>query len=146
MDNWIKLSEDITVGPQSTESELAEFARQGFKAVAHVRQAGEDNQPLSPEAEGEKVRALGMTYLHFPVSIKFMSADLVDRFGGELAKLPRPVLVHCGTGMRAGALCMMTLGAEQRMSGDEVLSQFECKQEELKTFIKNYLDSKQAQA
>jgi hypothetical protein len=31
---------------------------------------GEQDQPLPPEAEEEKVRALGMVYLHLPVSAK----------------------------------------------------------------------------
>ncbi|MFH0342520.1 MAG: beta-lactamase hydrolase domain-containing protein [Chromatiales bacterium] len=147
MEKRIKVSEHITVGPQPTEEELEHFLKDGFKGVVNVREPGEPAQVLSPEAEGVKVEGLGMEYLHFPVSVKSLTDDRVDDFCSQLTALPRPILVHCGTGMRAGALCMMALGIEERMSGEEALNKakamgFECKSEDLKAFVKDYLDKR----
>jgi uncharacterized protein (TIGR01244 family) len=111
----------------------------------NLRTVGEQDQPLSPEAEGEKVRALGMAYLHIPVSTKDMKAEQVDEFRRKFAGLPKPVFAHCHRGTRAEAFVMMGMAVEQGMSGDHTLRQteqmgFRCDQPALKEFVKGYLD------
>jgi uncharacterized protein (TIGR01244 family) len=113
MQDRVKINDDVTVGGQPTEGQLAGLARAGFRAVVNLRTAGEQDQPLSPEAEGKEVRALGMAYLHLPVSTKDLKAEQVDEFRRELADLPKPAFVHCYVGIRAGALMMMSLAVDQ---------------------------------
>ena len=145
MQESMKINDAVTVGGQPDEGRLAELARGGFKAVVNLRTAGEQDQPLSPEAEGEKVRALGMEYFHLPVSAKDMTPEQVDQFRERLAALPRPVFAHCHRGKRAGAFVMMGVAVEQGMSGDQTLQQaekmgFQCDQPELEEFVKGYVD------
>lgn len=151
MQERIKLNDQITVGAQPTEEQLGELQRSGCKTVINLRTAGEDEQPLSPEAEGERVRAQGMEYRHLPVSIEAMGPELVDRFREEIEAVPGPVFVHCKSGMRAGAFSMMHLAVEQGWSGEDTLQKaeqmgFECKQPELKEFVKGYIDGHGGQA
>ena len=148
MEARMKLNEQITVGGQPTEEQLAELKQAGFKTVINLRTEGEENQPLSPEAEAGKVQAQGMEYRHLPVSPQAMGPELVDRFRHELEQLPAPVFVHCASGMRAGAFSMMHLATQAGWSGDDTLRKaeqmgFECKQPELKEFVKGYIDSHQ---
>jgi uncharacterized protein (TIGR01244 family) len=145
MQQSMKINDDVTVGGQPDDGQLAELARGGFKAVVNLRTAGEQDQPLSPEAEGERVRALGMEYAHLPVSTKDMRPEQVDEFRERLAALPKPAFVHCHRGKRAGAFVMMGVAVEQGMSGDQTLQQaeqmgFQCDQPELKEFVKGYVD------
>lgn len=145
MQQSMKINDAVTVGGQPDDGQLAELARGGFKAVVNLRTAGEQDQPLSPEAEGERVRALGMEYVHLPVSTKDMRPEQVDEFCQKLAALPKPVFAHCHRGKRAGAFVMMGVAVEQGMSGDETLQQaermgFQCDQPELKEFVKVYVD------
>lgn len=145
MQQSMKINDDVTVGGQPDDGQLAELSRGGFKAVVNLRTAGEQDQPLSPEAEGERVRALGMEYAHLPVSTKDMRPEQVDEFRQKLASLPKPVFAHCHRGKRAGAFVMMGVAVEQGMSGDETLQQaekmgFQCDQPELKEFVKGYVD------
>ncbi len=143
-----KISEEITVGDQPTEEELRQLAQDGYKAVVNLRVAGENNQPISPKAEGAQVRELGMQYLHIPVSMETMETmepRTVDRFRQEVAGLPSPVLVHCHQGMRAGALVMMQTAIESGISGEETLHKaaelgFQCDRPQLKQFVKGYID------
>jgi uncharacterized protein (TIGR01244 family) len=141
----MQINDDVTVGTQPTADQLAELARAGFRTVVNLRTVGEQDQPLSPEAEGKEVRALGMAYLHIPVSTKDLKAEQVDEFRREFADLPKPALVHCHVGLRAGAFMMMSLAVDQGMSGDQTLRQAEqmglrCDQPELKKFVKGYVD------
>ena len=147
MQDRMKISDAVTVGGQPAEGQLADLASGGFKTVVNLRTPGEPEQPLSPDAEGEKVRALGMEYLHIPVSTKDMRAEQVDEFREKLAALPKPAFVHCHRGKRAGAFVMMGAAADHGMTGDQTLRQaeqmgFECDQPALKEFVKGYVDQR----
>jgi len=141
----MKISDRLSVGGQPSEEQLQSLAREGVKTVVNLRTAGEEEQPLSPEEEGKRVAALGMQYVHIPVSMKSMGPEQVDRFRDELKRAPGPVFVHCASGKRAGAFAMMTTAVESGMTGDDTLKQaekmgFECDVPELKEFVKGYVD------
>ncbi len=146
MGEKMKINDEVTVGPQPTEDELRQLSESGFKAVLNFRTEGEDEQPLSPDAEGDVVEAEGMEYLHIPVSMEAMGPELVDRFREKYADLAKPVFAHCKSGKRAGALVMMHVAVEQGMSGDQTLKKaeqmgFECDQPQLEQFVRQYVDS-----
>ncbi len=145
MQDTMKINENVTVGAQPSEAELKELAGDGFKTVINFRTDGEDEQPLSPDAEGDAVEKAGMTYLHVPVSMKSMGPETVDQFREKFPKLPTPVFAHCKSGKRAGAMVMMHMACEQGMSGQQTLDKaeemgFECEQPELRDFVKSYVD------
>ena len=145
MEQVMKISDQVTVGAQPSEDQIQQLGTQGFKSVVNFRTEGEEDQPLSPKAEGEKVKAAGMTYLHVPVSMKSMGPEQVDQFREQYAALPKPVFAHCKSGKRAGAMVMMHMAVEQGMTGEQTLQQaekmgFECDQPELKEFVKSYVD------
>ncbi|QDV40407.1 Beta-lactamase hydrolase-like protein [Stieleria neptunia] len=146
MQDKMKINDNVTVGAQPSEDELRQLDQQGYKSVINFRGEGEDDQPLSPDAEGAKVTAQGMNYLHVPVAMGSMENKLVDQFRDKYVSLPKPVFAHCKSGKRAGAMVMMHLAAEQGMSGEQTLQKaeqmgFECEQEELRQFVKNYVDN-----
>ncbi len=148
MEDRMKLNDHISVGAQPSEEQLRQMAEEGIKAVVNLRTEGEEDQPLSPAAEGEKVRALGMEYLHIPVSSKEPRAEQVDQFRAEVPQLPGPVFVHCASGKRAGAFAMMHQAVEAGWSGDETLEKaeqmgFECDVPALKDFVRGYIDENQ---
>lgn len=141
-----KIDESVTVGPQPDEREIAALADEGFKAVVNFRTAGEDDQPLSPQAERQHAESAGLQYVHTPVSLDAMSADLVDGFRRQFESLPTPVFAHCKSGKRAGAMVMMHLAVEQGLTGQQTLEKaeemgFECDQAQLREFVSNYVDN-----
>lgn len=141
----MQINDRVSVGAQPTEEQLRQLAREGVKAIVNLRMSGEQDQPLSPDKEGSCVRALGMEYLHLPVSGKDMRSEQVDQFRRELARLPGPVFVHCEKGKRAGAFTMMHTAVEAGWSGEQTLRQaeqmgFECDVPALKEFVKGYID------
>jgi len=147
MESQMKLSEQVTVAGQPDPVQLAELRQKGFKTIFNLRADGEENQPLSPEAEGAAVREHGMEHRHIPVSPDRMKPELVDRFRDELQAAPKPAFVHCGTGLRAGAFSMMDMAVAAGWSGEETLRKaeemgFECDKPELKQFVSDYIDRK----
>ena len=88
-----------TAQPNATALRVAADA--GFVAVIDLRGSSED-RGLDEKAE---VEALGMTYLSLPIvgeaAISFDNALALDRL---LSDIDGPVLLHCGSGNRVGAL------------------------------------------
>jgi uncharacterized protein (TIGR01244 family) len=146
-DKRMKINDQVTVGAQPSEEEISQLHEEGFQSIVNFRTEGEEEQPLSPDAEGEKVEAAGMKYLSIPVSMKSMTAGQVDQFCRQFKDLPKPIFAHCKSGKRAGAMVMMHVAVEKGMTGDQTLQKaeemgFECDKEELKAFVKNYVDNR----
>ena len=105
MTDRIKISDKVIVGkvPPSDE-DLRSLASEGFAAVVNLRRAGEPNQPLTPEEEGEAATRHGLQYVHIPVDGANIDESTIQRFKDEVAQLPGPVFVHCASGRRAEAV------------------------------------------
>jgi uncharacterized protein (TIGR01244 family) len=136
----------ITIGDQPTESDLEALKREGYKGVVNLRNDGEPEQPLGTAAEGEKVRALGLEYLHYgvggaPLSEPGVKAvcDFIDAHAQGAGK----VLVHCRKGARADALVLLQQARANNWSGDQVFSKGKAMGLEidggLKTLVENYM-------
>ena len=105
MTDRIKISEKVIVGKvPPSEQDLKALASEGFATVVNLRRAGEPNQPLSPEEEGEAAARQGLRYLHIPVDGTNIDEATIQRFKEEVAQLPGPVFVHCASGRRAEAV------------------------------------------
>lgn len=149
MAHRIRINDGLSVDTgQPTRDELARLTQEGFKTVVNLRTAGEQNQPLSPEAEGEVARKAGLDYLHIPVASTDPRPEQVDQFREKLAGLPRPVLVHCASGKRSGAFAVLQLADQEGLSGEEALARarslgFDWKSPELEGFVRHYLDQRQ---
>jgi uncharacterized protein (TIGR01244 family) len=100
----------VTAG-QPDEAALRDLAKDGFVAVIDLRGADEDR---GLDDERKAVEALGMNYISLPVvgadAINYENAAALDEL---LGRMPGPVLVHCSSGNRAGAL----LALRQRLNG-----------------------------
>lgn len=88
-----------TAQPNAAALRVASDA--GFVAVIDLRGSSED-RGLDEKAE---VEALGMTYMSLPIvgnaAINYANAAELDRL---LTQVDGPVLLHCGSGNRVGAL------------------------------------------
>ncbi len=91
----------LSAAGQPDETALRIFAENGYKTVIDIRTAGE-NRGLDEAAVVDK---LGMKYINLPIAgpgaISFRNARLLDDL---LASAEGPVLLHCASGNRVGAL------------------------------------------
>ena len=89
---------EIIIGDQPSEEDLLECKYEGYAGVVNLRNDREPEQPLSTTAEGDKVRALGMEYLHYGVGGAPLAdpgvagvCDFIDRLAGGGGKGPGPL-------------------------------------------------------
>jgi uncharacterized protein (TIGR01244 family) len=115
----------ITIGDQPTEADLEQLKMEGYVGVVNLRNDGEPEQPLSTSEEGNKVRALGMKYLHYGVGaapLSEMGVTAVCDFVDEHAQGTDKVLVHCRRGPRAIALLLLQQARANHWSAEEVFA------------------------
>ena len=90
-------------GGQPTFEQLKKAGETGFKAVINLRTAGE--RP-DPEQESTWVERFGMKYFHIPVAgAKGLTVQNAQLFAEVLSKTENyPLIVHCKSGNRVGAI------------------------------------------
>ena len=108
----------ITSAGQPDEAAFRVFADSGYVAVIDMRGPDEDR---GLDDEPGLIEALGMDYVAFPIeskeAINVVTANKLDIL---LATFDGPVLVHCASGNRVGALLALRYSAKGR-SDEEVL-------------------------
>jgi uncharacterized protein (TIGR01244 family) len=110
----------ITTAGQPTDDQLAAAKAAGYKTVVDLRPATE-----APErGEAAKVGELGMAYVNIPIA---GPADLTDENARQLLALlkddnKKPMLVHCGSSNRVGALVAIGRAKIDGKSAEEALA------------------------
>ena len=101
----------ITSAGQPDEAALRIFSESGYVAVIDMRTPGEDRGLDEPAT----VTGLGMEYLAFPIDSGDITLDKARELDELLAQYDEPVLVHCASANRVGALLALR---EYLASGD----------------------------
>ncbi len=68
-------SANISFGSQPTLEDIKALAGKGVKTIINTRLPGEDHGELTPELAKAEAEALGMTYIHVPVSTQEFSDE-----------------------------------------------------------------------
>jgi uncharacterized protein (TIGR01244 family) len=118
MAQTIELSPEFTIAGQITAEQVETAKQEGFQSILNLRAPGEqgflDNQQTAQKA--------GLQYVNIPVSPSEMG-QVVDRVIQQLEDLPKPVLVHCGSALRAGVMVLAYRGVKEGKSAEEVLTE-----------------------
>ena len=114
----------ITIADQPTEEDLRALKGQGYVGVINLRNDGEPEQPIGTAAEGEKVRAEGLDYLHYGVGGSPLSDEGVASVCEfiEAHAAGGKTLVHCRKGGRAAALVLIYEAKKEGWSPSEALA------------------------
>jgi protein tyrosine phosphatase (PTP) superfamily phosphohydrolase (DUF442 family) len=100
--------EGITAAGQPSAAALEAVAKAGYKSVIDLRALTEDRG----FDEQSTVQGLGMSYVSLPVDgaagVSYANADELDKL---LATLPKPILLHCASSNRVGALLALRASA-----------------------------------
>ncbi|GJL76077.1 MAG TPA: protein tyrosine phosphatase family protein [Nitrosomonas sp.] len=75
------------------------LAAHGFKTVIDMRTTNEGTREEKALVEGA-----GMVYVNIPMTVANISDEHLEAFTKAIKQSPKPILVHCGSGNRAGAI------------------------------------------
>jgi uncharacterized protein (TIGR01244 family) len=97
--------ENVTTGGQPDVASLESLADSGYTTVIDLRRPQEE-RGIDEQAE---VEGLGMSYVSIPIDgangVTYENAELLNQILGQAQG---PVLIHCGSGNRAGALLSLS--------------------------------------
>lgn len=140
MEEAKKVSDDLSIAGQPKPEDLEAAAEQGFKSVLNLR-SSEESGALSNEQQ--LAEAAGLEYANVPLSSTTPNEELVTKALFELENLAKPVLVHCGAGLRAGAIGIIATAIEQNWSLEQLIHKAEeiglnLEQPHLRQFIQQH--------
>ncbi len=113
------LSQDdsIYVSGCPTSQGLEALKARGVKTVIDLRQNHQRSEEY-PEA----VRKLGLNYVHLPMSSDAMTEEQADDYLDAIRRYgDQPILNHCGSANRSGAMHGLYLATERGCSIDEAV-------------------------
>lgn len=107
MHGVVKLDDQISILTHApTAADLDNLARGRVGSVANLRAAGEREEVLTPEEEGEEAKKRGLSYLSCPITPVDLNLRTASRISQELETMPGPVVIHCASGRRAALIAL----------------------------------------
>lgn len=112
-------TDGVLTGGQPSEAQFRAAREAGFATVINLRNIGE---PGVAE-QAERLSKMGLTYHHLPVAgADGVTVENAKVFASMVDNADRPLLVHCGSGNRIGALAAMRAFHLDGESADEALA------------------------
>lgn len=120
METVRKINDELAIAGQLTCDDLKQIALEGFQSVLNLRSPTEegfltDEQPLA--------EVLGLAYMNAPLTADAIDDALANRVLQLIDYLPKPILIHCSSGMRAAAMALMHVATRQGMTLDRAFGQ-----------------------
>ncbi len=107
------LTPSLSISPQLSEADVAQAARDGFRAIIDNRPDGEEPSQLSAAEMQALATAHGMSFAHVPtVGGKITDGDVAG-MADALMRLDGPILAYCRTGTRSTTLWALTQAGAQ---------------------------------
>ena len=98
--NGTEVAPGVLSAGQPTAAQLGELAKAGTKTIIDLRTASEDRGFDEPA----RAKELGLIYVNIPVTTDTLDAATITRFREAFAKAERPLVLHCASANRVGAL------------------------------------------
>lgn len=97
--NYTRAAPQIATSGLIGDGGVPLLAAHGFKTVIDMRTVNEGTRKEKALVEGG-----GMVYVNIPMTVANISDEHLEAFTKAIEESPKPVLVHCGSGNRAGAI------------------------------------------
>lgn len=142
MENVKKINNELTVAGQVTLEQLQQAVSEGYKSVLNLRSPSEQGFISDEQQQAED---LGLHYINIPVKPNEINDELTTEVLKQIDELPKPALIHCASGMRAGALVFMNVATRQGLTAQQAFEKaqavgFDCDAHpQMKQFFEHYV-------
>lgn len=111
---------EIWLASQPSTEDFALARKSGFRTVINLRRESE----LPNFDEKQIVESQGLTYLHLPFGgTAELTEDIFDTARGYLKTAEQPILLHCASANRVGALWLPFRVLDQGISYEDALAE-----------------------
>lgn len=117
------LNERLAVAGTLVYADMAEIAKRGYRTLIDLRADGEPAAGgLSPAEVRQCVTAFGIVYVQVPIVIATLDDAVVETVRRLRRETTGPVLLHCTSGRRAGAVALLHLCCDEEASIEQYLA------------------------
>ncbi|BAY41096.1 hypothetical protein NIES2111_54870 [Nostoc sp. NIES-2111] len=118
MANIKKVSDDLSIAGQISSEELQQAANDGFKSVLNLRFPDEAGFLTD---EQQQAKAAGLEYTNIAIKPSEANPELTQKAVQEIENLPKPILVHCAGGARAGGIALIAEAINQGFTYEQIV-------------------------
>jgi len=122
METIRKINDTLAIAGQISLDQLSPLAEEGFCSILNVR-SPEEAGFLAIEAT--QARAMGLVYVHCPFKTEALSEEILLQAFKQINDLPKPLLVHCDTGIRAALIILIYITMQQGTTVKQAIYQAE---------------------
>ena len=113
------VNEHISVSAQLSSEQFEQLPQQNFQSVLNLRSYEEKG---ADQQDRQRVESYGLTYANLPVKPAELDVAVIDDAVQKIQSLPKPLLIYCGSAMRATFMALMYLANEQSITVEEIQS------------------------
>lgn len=116
MDTVRKITNELAIAGQLTPDQLAQLIEEGYQSVVNLRSLDEVGFWRD---EQHKIEQLGLQYLNCPIQVNNLNPDSVFQLLQQISDLPKPMLVHCDSGIRSSVIALIQIALKQGMKTED---------------------------
>lgn len=112
-----KVNDDLSIAGQISSKELQQLAVEGFKSVLNLRSPDENG---FFHDEKQEAQILGLEYTNIPLNSQAPNPKLTAQAIQAVENLPKPILIHCAGGARAGGIALIAEAIQGGLTYEEI--------------------------
>ena len=117
MTDFKKVNDDLSIAGQISAEELRKLAIEGFKSVLNLRDPDENG---FFHDEKQEAQIVGLEYTNIPLNSQAPNQELTAEAILEIDHLPKPILIHCAGGARAGGIALIAEAIQGSLTYQEI--------------------------
>lgn len=109
METIRKINDELAIAGQIVPEQFPELAQEGFRSIMNLRSAQEAGVWTEEE---QKAKFLALDYVNLPLTLNNISDEMLLHTFKQISELPKPMLVHCDTGIRSALVVLMYIAMQ----------------------------------
>lgn len=109
METIRKINDELAIAGQIAPEQFLQLAHEGVRSILNLRSPKETG--FLPEEES-KTRQLALDYVNLPMTLDNISDEILLTTFKQISELPKPMLVHCDTGIRSALVVLMYIAMQ----------------------------------
>lgn len=116
MDTVRKINEELAISGQPTPDRLLQLVEEGYRSVVNLQSP---NEVGFWNDEQQKIEQLGLRYANFPIQTDSLNPERILWLIQQISELPKPLLVHCDSGIRSSIIAVMQIAIKQGIKAED---------------------------
>jgi uncharacterized protein (TIGR01244 family) len=112
-----KVNDDLSIAGQISSEELKQLAIGGFKSVLNLRSPDENG---FFHDEKQEAQIVGLEYTNIPLNSQVPNPKLTAQAIQAVENLPKPILIHCAGGARAGGIALIAEAIQASLTYEQI--------------------------